>query len=987
MPQGERRLVTVLFADLSGFTSLSETLDPEEVHEIVNACLVEMAAIVDRLGGTVDKYIGDELMANFGAPRLHEDDAERAIHAALAIRDCVSKHSVRGTPLEVHVGINTGTVVASAVGAEVKAEYTVMGDSVNVAARLLQAASANEVLVGQSTYRLAAGAFDFAPVRWIEAKGKSQPLAVYAVAGEKAARISTRGLEGLKAGLVGRQDELQQLLDALRRLSAGRLQVAGVVGEAGAGKSRLVSEFLGRAPESGPAGLAVYSTTCPALGGGPYQVPRDIICAIFALDSQDGASANGGLRKGVEGLGLGAEALEPILKDLISADGVAAPASEETSPEVLKRQLLYAVAAVCDGVARRQPTLLVVDDLHWADAGSLEVIRYVIDRLHDRPIFWLLSARPVLDTTKLFSTRAACTLLRLPPLGERECMALLAEMFGPPNQSFGTEDRAFLVHKAGGNPFYLEELVRTVIGAGFLVKTDSGWECRGDVNNCPIPDTLNGVVMARIDRLSPEAKQVIQVASVIGTQVDMSLLESACPGDACDEGVMRELEEAELFARPLSAGLDACECYFKHSLIQEVVYESLLLKRRRALHAQVADEIERQYADDLGSQVLLLAEHYHRAEIYPKASHYLVQAGHRSYADYAYEDASRYYVRALADLNNADDPALRTVALEGLADALSAVGELEGALQRWSVALDLRTNAGDMECVARLHRKMGNTRLSQGERGKAREHYESGLAVLDGAGSSVELAQLSQELGRLAFRLGDNQAATDWALRALALAEQLGAYEVVAQACTTLAAAKGRAGQMDSALEYAQKSLETALQQNLASAACRAYVNLATLYAPTDREKSIQLAEKGLELARKVGDLAHQAWLYAAVGGSYCSFTGDCTAGLEAASRSAELDRRLGQLDHLAVPLIIVAQIHQCHGDPQNAEPYYLEALELAEKVHDPQLMFPCYDGLATLYLERGEEEKGMGYLEKGQKVSQEFGAPIDSMTILPFLC
>jgi adenylate cyclase len=1026
--ESERRPVTVLFADLSGFTALSEALDIEETAAFVDRCLRAMAESIYRYQGTVDKYIGDAVMALFGAPVAHEDDPERAIRAALDMRESIAavraelgRHAdgmtASRTPgaavepaLSLHVGINTGVVVAGPVGSDRRREYTVLGDAVNVAARLETAAGNGEVIVGEPTYRLARHAVAFEPLGELSLKGKAEPLPAYRVVGLLAEPRSSRGLEAhaLSAPLIGRDDELGQLMTAFDRMLHDRTQVVSLIGEAGAGKSRLLRELLGRLESEGRlanARVTIRRAVCSALGEEAYGVLGAIFRDAWGIAPDDpGAVAREKIGVGLAALEQSPEAIAlaaPLIGHVLGVE-YADPRLRYVEPEQLKRQLFLVVHELFERRLQQGPFLLVVEDLHWADAASLELLRFVVERLGDRQLMLLLAYRPTFDIGPLIGLRAGHTAVRLTPLSSEESGALLAAFFGASAGRIPAPLRELIVGRAGGNPFYLEEVVRSLIEAGALTREAEGWTCRADLATIDVPPTVQGVLLARLDCLPPRTRRLLQEAAVLGATFEARLLRAMCTEPDAVEIDLEVLQGAELVAET-GAAVPERRYEFVHALVQEVAYQSLLVRRRTELHGRAGKALEQLSGDHPRrlEDLEALGRHYSLSTEKVKGARYLTMAGDWARAIYANEDAARYYRRALETLraDDSDDGRAEWLAIrERLGDVLGPAGQRDEALEHYAAALQAHELADRRPDQARLHRQIGALYWAAGDRPRALGHYQAGLALLDGQVEHIELAYLCQEMGRLAFRSGDSEQAIDWADRARALAERLAATAplpearkeataALAEADNTLGVALARMGRLEEAVACVERSAAVAQQHELPQVACRAFTNLGVLYSTLDPGRAIETCLAGLELAKKIGDLGLQPWLYANLAGAYCTFTGQCEEeGIAAARAAIGLDRQLGQLDHLAVPLIVLGQIYQCHGEPESALQCYQEALSLAEEIREPQLLFPCYDGLATLYLELGDEAEAERYMVKGQEVCEQAGLDIDSLVVLPFL-
>src|SRR5712692_2204198 len=990
--EAERRPVTVLFADVVGFTSLSEQLDPEELRNVMMGYFQTLAEEIRCYDGFIEKFIGDAILAVFGAPVAHEDDPERAVQAALGMQARLQqlRASAGGSTsraLTMRIGINSGLVVAGTVG-EGK-DYGVVGDTVNVAARLQQIGAPGQITISEDTYHPIRKSFACRPLGAGSLKGKTEPIQAFEVVGPRLGRVSTLEAESLRAPLIGRDEELRQLMELFARARKGRTQVVSLTGEAGIGKSRLFAELLRRLDAEGLLGqITLYQTTCSALGSEAYHVLIDFFRICFALTPEDSAAqARTKIATILQAIGAPTEPIVPVVEGLLGF------AEKELSlahldPEQLKRQLFLAVKEICLCQCRQRPVLLVVEDFQWADAASVELLRSLVDRVSDRPLLLLLVARPTAQMGMIYSANVDATVIRLQPLTSEDSEALLEALVGPLVSPFQPALRDLLTRRAAGNPFFLEEAIRSLIDTGILIKTPGGARFSGDLTNLEVPTTVQGVILSRLDSLEPGAKQLLLEAAVIGPSFDLELLRQITARPQELQTHLETLLRADLLSEiPGTAGQPP-EHRFRNTLIQEVAYNSLLRKRRSVLHGQIARTLEHLHAQLLDEHLPQLAHHYSRSDDQERALQYLLRFGDKAARMYANQDALVCYRRALELLEQQDDqPMLKAEVLEKLADAHSALGKPEAARQSWEAALLRYEALQEKERLAAIHRKIGLHWWGQGDREKATEHFQHGLDLLAEEPESVEAALLHHELGRLHFRIGDDQQAIVWAQKALELGQRLNAPEVLSQAFNTLGISMARRGELEEGVAKVEQSLQIALQHDHLAAACRAYTNLGMLLAAVDQERALAYCHEGLALAKKIGDLSQQSWLYASMASSFCSLVGDCTQGIEAAEASIALDQQLGQRNHLPIPLILLAQIYQCQDQLEESQRYYSEACAIAEEIGEPQLLFPCYDGLATLYLALGDTAKTEEYLAKGQEVCQKTGYTPDALVMLPFLC
>ena len=1003
----DRRQVTVLFADVSGFTTLAEGLDPEEVRAFQNALFEMFGEVIARYDGFVEKFVGDAVMAVFGAPVAHEDDPVRALSAAL---DMVERSKVLseqwamrlGQALTLHIGVHTGPVVAGSLGNAAGAAYAVTGDTVNTTARLLAAAS-GAILVSAATYALARHSFAFEPARELNLRGKVEPIIVHQLIGALTEPQSSRGLSahGLTSPMVGRAEELDQLLGTFERMQRGRAQVVSVVGEAGAGKSRLIAEFLARLEaDNRLVHAAVRRVACSSMGEPTYGIFSALFREAYEVDASDSLEvARRKLTAGLEKLGARAEVAETIMPVLSYMLGVEGAHHREFEPEQLKRQIALAARMLVDRRLQEVSLLFVVEDIHWADMASVDLMRDVIDHFADRPFILLLSHRS--ETQPPVVARATQSIIRLAPLTKDETRAVVAGLFGDVNGDAFVRVEDFITARAGGNPLFVEEIVRTLLGEGYLVRRGGHWECTAVCEDVDIPPTLQGLLLSRIDQLPIGARRVLQQAAVLGVEFEDALLRTVATDGELSETMLDRLVEADLIQQ-LSYGRRGSRYRFTHALVREAIYQNVLHSRRTELHELVGRALEA--AAGPGPERLIdleaLGHHWSLSSDKRKGARYLAKAGDWARAVYANEDAIRHYERALDILGDSNDcdSQVQTVR-ESLADLLALTGRRTDAFVHYETVHAALEVIGDHAGVARLYRKIGGLHWEAGDRQRASACFDSGLACLGEQGDPIERAQLFQEMGRFAFRAGDNAGAISWAERALTEAtSEKGKLDTAersheaastrAHAYNTLGVALARTGRLTEAVDQIERSIGLAEEHDLLQAACRGYTNLGVLYSSLDPRRSIETSLHGLETARKVGDLGFQSRLYANLAVAYCALTDRCEAeGIEAAQKAIDLDRRLGLLDHLAVPLIVLGQIHQCHGERDLALASYEEALALAEQVGEPQLLFPCYDGLATVYLDAGNRALAETYLVKSQEVCKRAGLEPDALMVLPFLC
>jgi ABC-type oligopeptide transport system substrate-binding subunit/class 3 adenylate cyclase len=709
----ERRIVTALFADVVGSTPLGERLDPEELKVVLQEAIARMIGSIEAFGGTVKDLAGDGVLALFGAPVAHEDDPERAIRAGLRIVEDIADYGLEVerawgiAGFAVRVGINTGLVVVGAVGAGARVEYSALGDPVNVAARLQGHARPGTVLVGADTQALAAAAFTWAePVR-LELKGKAEPFAAVEALGVSATPSRTRGFEGAQAPLVGRQRELAAGAAAVESVLGGSGGVLFLTGEPGIGKTRLLAELRstferGRAGHGRPRWL---EGRCVSYGESmPYWPLRDLFRSwLGVLADEPELRVRVALRRHVDELfGEGAADIYPYLGALLglTLEPDVDARLQELSPEALQYRTFEVVRALVARLASDGPTVIVVEDLHWADATSLQLLTGLASDTEVEALLLVLTSRQERDHG---AWRLKEDVGRELPHRSRELglealsgdagRELLYALVGAGTVPEATERR--ILEPAEGNPFFLEEIVRSLADAGALVHEDGRWRFDHEVP-VEIPPTVEQVILARIDRLEPDAHDALLAASVLGRQFGLPLLEGVV--DADPDGVraaLTELQRTDLVRE--GRRWPEPEFRFKHALIQDAAYRTLVREQRNHLHRRAAEWLGRQYAGREDEVAGLLAHHWLGAEDEDLAARYLTRAGDRARQEYALDEAIAYYRDLLPILERRGERRETALVLFKLALALHMTLRFAEANETYQRAFDRWDPPADAE--------------------------------------------------------------------------------------------------------------------------------------------------------------------------------------------------------------------------------------------------------------------------------------------------
>jgi predicted ATPase/class 3 adenylate cyclase len=774
--EGERKQVTVLFADLKGSMELIAERDPEEARAILEPVLERMMEAVHHYEGTVNLVMGDGIMALFGAPVAHEDHAVRACYAALRMQEAIRRftgelrHS-RGLEVQIRVGLNSGAVVVGAIGSDLQVDYTAVGQTTHLAARMEQLAAPGTVRLAADTLRLAEGYIAVKPLGPMPVKGVPHPVEVYELTGaaELRGRLHAAQARGL-THFVGRQNEIAQMQSALAQAHAGQGQIIAVVGEPGVGKSRLFFEFVHSHHMDG--WLVVEASSVSYGKATPYLPLIDLLKAYFKIDQLDNTRA---VRAKVTGQIL---ELDEALKEAVPAVLwliEALPPDDPflaLAPAQRRQHTLAAVKRLFLRESQVQPLFIVFEDLHWIDAETQAFLDDLIKSVPTAAMVLAVNYRP--EYRHGWGGKTCYRQLRIDPLPVAGAEKLLRVMIGD-DPSIAPLKR-LLIERTEGNPLFLEESVRALIETADLVGEPGAYRLAHAAAAIQVPPTVQTILASRIDRLSTEHKRLLQAASVVGKDVALPLLEAIAdmPGDTFREG-LAQLQAAEFIYE--TQLFPEIEYTFKHALTHEVAYGSLLAERRGALHAMIADAIERLYGPQLTEHVEILAHHAVRGRVADKAVHYLREAAAKAAARSANREAVEFFAAALENVKAlpCDDETLATelniciqmgpalIALKGASStevenlylrARDLVEQLDDATQRvpalwglWYVRytrgqyeeartagerlLDAARNANDSGQLLEAHHALWATLSGSGRATAAIEHMESGIALYD----------------------------------------------------------------------------------------------------------------------------------------------------------------------------------------------------------------------------------------------------------------
>jgi class 3 adenylate cyclase/tetratricopeptide (TPR) repeat protein len=1005
--EGERKQVTVLFADLKGSMELLADRDPEEARQLLDPVLERMMAAVHRYEGTVNQVMGDGIMALFGAPIAHEDHAVRACYAALAMQAAIRTYAeevrrVHGITVQMRVGLNSGEVVVRAIGNDLHMDYSAVGQTTHLAARMEQLATPGSILLTADTLRLVEGLVQVKTLGPIPVKGLSEPVEVFELVGASTlrGRFQARVAGGLTR-FVGRETELAALVQALERAGAGHGQVVAVVGEAGVGKSRLVYECV---HTHHLQGWRVLESASVSYGKAtPYFPVIDLLRRYTHVEERDDVRT---IRARVTGqvLTLDATLQETIPALLSLLDALPEDSPFRTlDPPQRRQRTLDACKRVFLRESQVQPLVLVFEDLHWIDSETQALLDSLVESLPTAHVLLLLNYRP--EYQHGWGSKTYYTQVRLDPLPPASADELLQVLLG--DDPGLAPLKRLLIERTEGNPFFLEESVRALVETGVLVGAPGAYRLAQALPTIQVPATVQAVLAARIDRLPPEAKRLLQTAAVIGTEVPLPLLhaiaelpEAALHHDLAHLQAAEFLYETRLFPDH--------EYTFKHALTHEVAYSSVLQERRRVLHARIVAVLEALAGDRVAEQVERLAHHAVRGEVWDKAVTYCRQAGEKILARSAHREAVVYFEQALSALSHLletrdtieqaidlrlalrsalfpsgdvgrilaylreaealaaalDDPRRLGQVSNFLSNYFRIMGAYDQAIAAAQRALVLATAGGEVVLHALANQYLGFAYQHQGDYRRAIDCLGQTVASIEGAQRRERFGQVFLPAVHSRARLAECYAELGMFAEGRALGDEgRRIAEAVAHPASLMFASLGigllalRQGDLPRALPLLERAVGICQDADLPfyfpwmAAALGAAYTLAGRVAD-----AVPLLSQAMEqtIATEMG--GYQALCTLPLGEAYL-LAGRLAEAHALAERALTLAREHQERGHEAYALRLLGDIaaHRDPPDTDEAATHYRQALALAEALGMRPLQAHCHHGLGTLYATAGE--------------------------------
>jgi class 3 adenylate cyclase/tetratricopeptide (TPR) repeat protein len=1023
--EGERKQITVLFADLRGSLELLADRDPEDARSLLDPVLDRMIAAVHRFEGTVNQVMGDGIMALFGAPLAHEDHAVRACYAALRMQQSIAAlaeelRQRQGIGVEIRIGLNSGEVVVRSIGSDLRMEYTAVGQTVHRAARMEQLATPGHIFLTESTLRLAEGYVDVKPLGLIPIKGLAEPVEVFELTGPGPirSRLQLAAARGLTR-FVGREIELAELRAALARADDGRGQVVALVGEPGVGKSRLVREFTARLP-AGWRLLEAFAT--PLTSGAAYRPFVSLLRAYVGIEDGDEPRR---VREKVTAALLELDpSLLAVLAPLLALLDVAVddPAWQGLDPRQQRRRTHDAICRVLLRESRRHGVCLVIEDLHWLDSEAHAVLDALVDSLPTARLLLLVTYRPEYEQT--WSRRSYHSQVEVHPLPRGMADELLRELVGEAADVAGL--RADLVERTEGNPFFLEESVRHLVDVGALAGERGAYHLVRKHVSFEVPATVQAVIAARIDRLSHEDKRVLQCAAVIGKDVPFPLVHAIV--DTAEDELRRSLAHLQAGEFLYAASLfPVLEYTFRHALTLDVAYGELLQERRHALDARIVDALEAEAGERGAEQIERLAHHAYRGGVWNKAVTYCREAGARAFARSAHRAAAQYFeqaIHALQRLPETPDTVGQAIDLRlDIRYSLSPIGDFPRMLDYLTEAEKLAEDLGDRRRLGLVVSFLSNyfnvmldleRAVGYGERAVAiaAETQDTTVAVLANTflglarystgefPAAIELARrnvglLGGPLARERFGMALLPAVYSRTVLVWSLAElghfadgiEVGHESIrIAEAadhpyslvfsCIGLGTVYLRKGEFEDAIRYLERAVQTCRTRDVPVAFTVSASPLASAYCLAGRpQAALEILKEGVDQAIAIGDpFGH--WLRTGGRAEAYLHAGRAAEALPLARRGVEITRLVKGRGLIVLALRLTGEAAAAQTPPlvEESEAAYRRALGMAEEMGMRPLEARCRLSLGALYRRVGRLDEARAELERSLEMLRPLG-------------
>lgn len=984
--EGERKFITVLFADVTNFTAISEKLDPEEVHQLMDGCFKILMDQIHKYEGTINQFTGDGVMALFGAPIAHEDHAQRACYAALAIQKALGgyRDELRnefGIDFSMRVGLNSGPVVVGSIGDDLRMDYTAVGDTTNLASRMEAMAKPGRIMVSRNTYKVVRDFFEFEPLGRIQVKGKEETLEAYELI--KASEVETRIEAAVAKGLtrfVGRKKEMETLKEAFEKAKSGSGQAIAIVGEAGVGKSRLILELKDMLPKGD---YTYLEGRCLHFGGSMAYLPiLDILRSHFDIKEGDREYLiKKKMEEKVSQLDAELKVAIPPFHELLSLK-VDDEAYLKLEPKQKRERTFEAVRGLLIRESQDKPLILVVEDLPWIDKTSEEFLDYLIGWLTNTRILLILLYRP--EYTHQWGSKSFYIKIGVDQLSTNSSAELVQSILE--GGEVVPELMELILSKAGGNPLFMEEFTHSLIENGSIERKGHQYVLSREVSYIQIPDTIQGIIAARMDRLEENLKRTMQVASVIGRDFAFRILQTITGMREELKSYLINLQRLEfIYEKGLFPEL---EYIFKHALIQEVAYTSLLLKRRKQIHGQIGIAIEQIYPERLEEFYEMLAYHYSKSDDSGKAYQYLKLSGQKAMRNFSTWEAFRFFKEALQVLKKKPETEENLKeqldVLRLLTIPVRFLGYPQDSLQILQEGERLSKEIGDEKSLAIFYSRMGNYYTVKGRK------LVLGIKYSEKSFQNAEKVHDIELMARAGWDLCSSYAIsgqylklTDVAPKVIALLEKtrkehesfgtgLNVYSVLYSFYGVYMLYY--LGNLEEAKPLFEKGLRFASKINDRTSLGLIEYNYGMSFLIRGDGKSvIEHFQNAIRYSEEVKYILILGLAWTGLGWGY-HLLGNSKTARRYAEKGLKIQRDAGVRFWLSLHFLLLGMVHFDSGDLKNAQDCIEEALRLSQSNHEKE-----WEGYSNIWLGRilGKSEKspagkGEEYILQGIKMSDE---------------
>jgi class 3 adenylate cyclase/tetratricopeptide (TPR) repeat protein len=971
--EGERKIVTIMFADVISSTALFENLDPEEVHEIMDGCFNILMEEIHKYEGTINQFLGDGVMALFGAPISHEDHAQRACYAALAVQKALITYGEKikskyGRDFKMRIGLNSGAVVVGSIGDDLRMDYTAQGDTANLAARLQSHAPPGGVLASKYVYKLARGFFEFEPAGEIQVKGKAEAVPAFRVL--KPTEVETRIAASAAKGLtrfVGRSREVEILKEAFAKVRSGEGQVIGIVGEAGVGKSRLLLEFRNLLALDE---YTYFEGRCLHYGGSMAYLPiLDVLRSFAGVKSGDQEQViKQKLHERVLELDRNLELVIPSFQELLSL-AVDDEKYVNLEPKQKKERTFEAIRDLLVCSSRVKPIILAVEDLHWIDKTTEEFLNEMIGWLPKTRILLLLLYRP--EYTHQWGSKSYYSKIGVGQLSMRTSTELIGSILK--EGEIASDLRELILSKAAGNPLYLEELTHNLLENGSIQKKDDQFVLARDVLSLEVPDTIQGILAARMDRLEDSLKRIMQVAAVIGREFAFRILEIITEMKEDIKSGLINLQGLEfIYEKSLFPEL---EYIFKHALTQEVAYNSLLLKRRKEIHEQIGQAIENLYPERLEEFYEMLAYHYSKSNNRTKAYEYLKLCARKAIDREALWEAFRLCRDAADTVSQMPETQENKRELVQILLAMTApmrsLGYPEDSLKYLQQCENAAKEINDDSASANILSLMGIYHIFKGNPRLGQVYVENAFREAQKFGDISLIAPIGYDLILLYTAKWEPASLVDTADKVLPLIAQAHRQRerferpviVYPMIQGLMGAALAGLGDFPRAKSYFSEALSLATEINHIFTIAHIENNHAYYYLQKgDGHACVDHYQRVVNLLEQLKSVLWLGFAYTGIGyGHY--LLGRHAEGVAWIEKGMELERRVGTIHFRARPYMYLSMIYLEMGDMEKANRNAEEVLRLA---HNDG--WKDHEGLAKIVLGRVAAKKEKSRLDEAEQ-------------------